>query len=43
MPIHNERQGGDYQRQGRDQKMGPSRLVIGCETNVITPRAILVS
>jgi hypothetical protein len=43
MPIQNERQGGDYQRQGPDQKMGPSSLVIGCETNVIIPSAILVS
>jgi hypothetical protein len=43
MPIQNERQGGNYQHQGRDQKMGPNSLVIGCETNVITPRAILAS
>jgi len=43
MPVPNERQGGDYQRQGRDQKMGASSLVIGCETNVIIPHAILVS
>jgi hypothetical protein len=42
MHFQNERQGGDYQRQVRDQKMGPSSLVIGCETNVIIPRAILV-
>jgi len=33
----------DYQRQGRDQKMGSSNLVIGCETNVIIPHAILES
>jgi hypothetical protein len=38
-----QRHGGDYQHQGRDQKMGSSSLVIGCKTNVIIPHAILVS